>query len=824
VTTAAKTRNPYGHFDDENREYVITRPDTPLPWWNYLGCEDYFGIISHTAGGYSFYRDARLRRIMRYRYNDVPLDNNGRFIYVKDGNEIWNPSWKPTRTDLKRYECRHGVGYTRITGRKKGVEVSVNYFVPLGRTQEIWDVTVTNHSKRDKNLKLFGFVEWCLWEANDDMTNFQRNFSTGQVEVVDGTIFHVTEYRERRDHYAYFTCSRRPTAYDTSRNAFVGVHDGLDAPHAVVKGKCTNSVAHGWHPVGGLQVNLPLKPGTSKRFHFVVGYVENPANQKFEKPGVVNKKPYRKQMADLKVSRDVDREFDKLCNYWRNQFDIYRVDVDDPHVSRMVNVWNQVQCMTTLNLSRSASGYESGIGRGMGYRDSNQDVLGVVHLEPARCRQRLLELAATQLSDGTCYHQFQPLTKQGNANAGSGFNDDPLWLCLSTAAYIKETGDLSVLDERIGCADQPAPGNVGHEATLLDHLEISLNYTLNNRGPHGLPLIGHADWNDCLNLNCFSETPGESFQLAGDIGGSVAESVMIAGLFCKACEDTAGIYRLRDDYGNADRLMAHRADMQRVIGEHGWDGEWFRRAYDAAGQPLGSKQCAEGRIFIESQGWCILGGVGLDDGRAATALQSVNKHLATQNGVILQQPAYSTYHKQWGEITSYPPGYKENAGIFTHNNTWIQIAETLVGNGDRAYDYYMSICPSTKQQQIDTYRCEPYVYSQMTAGPDAATFGEAKNSWLTGTAAWSFVAISQHILGVQPDFHGLRIDPCIPRKWKKYAVQRRFRGKTYNITVHNPDKVCRGVKSVTVNSRPIDGNLIPLDLAGDSFEVEVTLG
>ncbi|MEX0777657.1 MAG: hypothetical protein WD042_18275 [Phycisphaeraceae bacterium] len=798
--------NPFGRFDDDAREYVIQRPDTPLPWLNYLGCEEFFGLITNTAGGYCFYRDAKLRRLLRYRYNNVPLDSNGRYLYVKDGDTVWNPTWKPTRTKLDRYECRHGMGYSRITGEKNGVEVAVTFMVPLGHTAELWDVTIRNLTGQPKDITLFSFVEWCLWEANDDMTNFQRNFSTGQVEVEGSVIYHKTEYRERRNHFAYFAASRKIDGFDTSRNAFVGVHEGLDGPTAVTNGKCTNSVAHGWSLVGSHQINLHLKPQSTERMQFALGYAENEEDRKFVAPHVINKAPYHAAARQLMGDVNADAALAALKKYWSELLSAYHVEIDDAHVSRMTNIWNQYQCMATLNLSRSASGYESGIGRGMGYRDSNQDVLGVVHLMPERCRQRMLDLAATQLSDGTCFHQYQPLTKKGNSDIGGGFNDDPLWLPLSVAAYLKETGDTTILDEKIGCADLP-----GSQHTLMDHLVMSLKYTDDHRGPHNLPLIGHADWNDCLNLNCFSKIPGESFQLAGDIDGDkgqVAESVMIAGLYCRACDEMAGVYRMIGREQDATNVQHRGQDMRAIVKHAGWDGEWFIRAYDAFGKKIGSQECEEGKIFIESQGWGVLGGIGLDDGKAAAALESVKKKLATRNGIILQQPAYQTYHLELGEVSSYPPGYKENAGVFTHNNTWIVIAETMLGHGEQAYEYYMSICPSTKEEQIETYRAEPYVYSQMTAGPDSGDFGEGKNSWLTGTASWSFVAISQYILGIRPSFAGLLIDPCVPAKWEGFTVSRKFQGRKFRITVSNPRKVNKGVASVTVNGKPHAGNVI----------------
>ncbi len=812
--------NRYGHFDDENREYVITKPDTPLPWINYLGSNEFYGIISNTAGGYTFYKDARMRRLTRYRYNNIPLDSNGRYLYIKDGDTVWNPTWKPTKTPLDSYECRHGMGYTAIKGVKNGLEVTVVFFIPTVQTIEIMDVRIKNLTNKPKNIRLWSFVEWCLWDAWDDMTNFQRNFSIGEVEVEKDTIFHKTEYRERRNHFAFYSCSVPTSGFDTSRDAFVGMHNGLDNPLAIQQGKCSDSIAHGWAPVAAHQVDITLSPNGEKRLHFLLGYVENEHEKKYIAPHVINKENAWALINQFAAPGAVDAELQSLHEYWNGLFAKYQAETVDSDVNRMVNIWNQYQCMTTFNMSRSASFYESGIGRGMGYRDSNQDILGFVHIIPDRARQRILDIAATQLSDGTCYHQYQPLTKKGNSDVGGGFNDDPLWLILSTASYLKETGDFTILNEKIGYADLDNKDG----ATLMHHLETSLNYTLNNRGPHGLPLIGHADWNDCLNLNCHSVTPGESFQLAGDIGGSVAESVMIAGLFCNAGVEMAGIYNQLNMGDKATTINKEVESMKQTVLKHGWDGEWFLRAFDSKSRKVGSKECKEGQIFIESQGWGVLGGIGMEDGKARQALDSVKKRLATGNGIILQQPGYQVYYPELGEVSSYPPGYKENAGIFTHNNTWIQIAETLLGDGDQALAYYRSICPSTKEAQIDIYRAEPYVYSQMTAGRDAATPGEGKNSWLTGTASWSFVSISQFILGVRPDYNGLVIDPCVPKSWKSFKVTRVFRGKTFKISISNPKGVCKGVASITVDGKPVKGNTVPVDMGGGAVDVQVVMG
>ena len=796
---------------------MITRPDTPLPWLNYLGQEELFGLCTNTGGGYTFWRDARLRRLTRYRYNDAPYDPVGRYLYVRDETSVWNPGWRPAKAPLDRYECRHGLGYTRLTGAKDGVEVELLFFVPPGETVELWQTTVRNGSTGVKELTLFSYLEFCFYEALNDMTNFQRTYSIGEVEVDGGGIYHTTEYRERRDHYTLFGCTREIAGFDTSRDAFVGVHNGLHEAAVPLWGAARGSIAHGWSPIGSHQLDLRLEPGEEETFAFLLAYVQ--ADPKFERAGEANKEPGRALLARYAHKGAVDEAFESLRAFWAGLLAGFQVDCPDPDAARMLNTWNQYQCVATLNLSRSASLYETGIGRGIGFRDSNQDLLGVVHLAPERARQRILDLAATQLSDGRCFHQYQPLTKQGNAAIGSDFYDDHLWLVLSTCAYVKETGDASILDEPVGYSDSPGRGE-----SLLHHLETSIAFTLGHRGERGLPLIGHADWNDCLNLNCFSTDPDESFQTAGDIEGSRAESVMIAGLFLYACRELAGLYRHLGWPEEAERVDHDHAEMLAVVEEQAWDGEWYVRAFDAAGAPVGSRACEEGRIFVESQAWCVLGGAGRENGRARRALESVHEHLFTEHGVVLHQPAYTRYDPALGEITSYPPGYKENAGVFCHAATWITLAWCLLGEGDRALEYYLSTCPSAEAEWIETYRSEPYVFAQMIAGPDAPTPGEAKNSWLTGTAAWAFVALSQGMLGIRPDYGGLRIDPCIPRGWHSYRVTRRFRGAGYEIAVTNPDGACSGIRSLKVDGQEVEGNVVPATSTGERVRVEVVLG
>jgi cellobiose phosphorylase len=810
----------YGYFDDKAREYVITDPRTPWPWINYLGNSNFFSLISNTAGGYSFYRDAKFRRLTRYRYNGVPMDAGGRYFYIKDGDTVWNPGWKPCKTPLDRYECRHGLNYTAITGEKDGLEAKALFFVPLDADAEITRLTLTNRSDREKSFTLFSFVEWCLWNAATDMENFQRNFSTGEVEVEDGVVYHKTEYKERRNHYAFYGVNRRPDGFDTDRESFIGLYNGFDTPDAVMEGRSRDSVAHGWSPVASHSFRITLQPGESTDLIFTLGYVENDADEKWESKGVINKRKARELMSRFDTVGKVDEAFRSLRSYWDELLSTFTLRSGDEKLDRMVNIWNQYQCMITFCFSRSASFFESGIGRGMGFRDSNQDLVGFVHQIPDRARSRIIDIASTQFPDGGCYHQYQPLTKRGNNDIGGGFNDDPMWLIFGVASYIKETGDFAILDERV-----PFDNLEGSEVPLMEHLTASFNHVIENLGPHGLPLIGRADWNDCLNLNCFSDNPDESFQTTENRSeGSKAESLMIAGQFVIYGREYAALCRLRGMEDEAARAEEHVTRMVEAVKRHGWDGEWFLRAYDFFGRKVGSSENEEGKIFIESQGWCTMAGIGLEEGMVESALDSVKRYLDCEHGIVLNHPPFTRYVKEYGEISTYPAGYKENAGIFAHNNPWIMIGETVLGRGDRAWEYYEKICPAyVEERNSELHKVEPYVYCQMTAGKDAARPGEGKNSWLTGTAAWNWYAVTQYILGIRPGYEGLEIDPCIPAGWDGYEVNRRFRGALYRIKVSNPNHLCKGVREIKVNGETIPGNIVPLMAPATDNLIEVTL-
>ncbi len=809
----------FGYFDDANQEYVITTPKTPLPWINYLGCNEFFSLISNTCGGYTFYKDAKLLRLTRYRYNNVPTDMGGKYFYIKDGGTVWNPGWQPAKTELDSYECRHGMGYSRFTGSKDQVQAEVLTFVPMGDNCEVTRLTLKNTGSREKELKVFSYVEWCLWNADDDMKNFQRLLSCGEVEVVGSAIYHKTEYRERRNHYAVYGVNAPIAGFDTIRDDFLGAYRGADNPEVVEQGQCKNPLASGWSPIACQQLDVKLAPGESKTFIFVLGYIENPQEDKWEAPGIINKKPAQEMLARYAADEDVDAAFAALKNYWKGLLGKYHVESGDEKVNRMVNTWNQYQCMVTFNMSRSASYYESGIGRGMGFRDSCQDLLGFVHLIPDRARERIIDIASTQFEDGSAYHQYQPLTKKGNSDIGSGFNDDPLWLIAGASAYVRETGDISILEQMV-----PFDNDMSKATPLMNHLKRSFDFIVNHKGPHGLPLIGRADWNDCLNLNCFSEHPGESFQTFGPSEGPVAESVFIAGMFVKYGEEYAQLCELMGDSQEAAYAREQAAAMYDTILKSGWDGDWFLRAYDAYSHKVGSRECEEGQIYIEPQGFCVLAGVGVKEGLAEKALDSVKEKLDTDYGIMILQPAYTRYHLELGEVSSYPPGYKENAGIFCHNNPWVSIAETVIGRGSRAFEIYRKTCPAYVEEISEIHRTEPYVYSQMVAGRDAKFHGEAKNSWLTGTAAWTFANISQYILGVYPTHSGLQINPCVPKGFGDFKLTREYRGAVYHIQVLNPQDVEKGVISMTVDGTAVEGNIIPCPKDQKEVNVVVTMG
>ena len=791
----------YGFFDDARREYVISTPATPLPWINYLGSEDFLGMISNTGGGYCFYRDAKLQRLLRYRYNSVPGDNGGRFYYIKEaGKPAWNPGFLPTKTPLDSYKCRHGMGYTVFESEKDDLAAEVTFFVPVGENCELHDLRLINKAKEAKTVHVYGVMEWCLWNAVDDSNNYQRNLNIAESEVEKGIIYHKTEYRERRDHYAFYGVNVPAAGWDTDRNTFLGHMGDWSDPQLVREERSASSLITGWYPIGCHHLEITLQPGETYRAVFTLGYGKNPRDAKFIAPGVIRKDTALRVCGKFADAAAVDAAFRELKLYWDKLLGNFSLQSHDDKLNRMVNIWHQYQCMVTFNMSRSASYYETGTGRGMGFRDSCQDLYGFMHIIPDRARERIIDIASIQFEDGSTYHQYQPLTKRGNNDIGGGFNDDPLWLVGAVCAYIKETGDFSILEHPTPFDNVP-----GSEVPLMEHVRRSVNFTINNRGPHGLPLIGRADWNDCLNLNCFSEEPGESFQTFGPSEGPVAESVFIGGMFVKYGSEYV---RLCGRLGLEEEALSVRAavtEIEQAIITHGWDGEWFIRAYDAYGNKVGSSECKEGQIFIEPQGFCTMAGVGRAEGYGLKAMESTRKYLLGEYGVELLHPCYTEYHLELGEISSYPPGFKENGSVFCHNNPWIVCAEAELGRGNEAFDIYRRICPAYLEDKSEIHETEPYCYSQMVTGRASGNPGHAKNSWLTGTASWTFLSISQAILGIYPEYDGLCIKPCIPDSWDDLTVIRRFRGTEYRINIKRGEE-----KGISVDGVKLSGSLVPL--------------
>lgn len=802
----------FGFFDDLNCEYVITNYNTPLPWINYYGQDGFFSLMSNTCGGYSFYKDAKLRRITRFRYNNVPRDNGGRYYYINDGGTVWNPGFLPTKTKLDSYKCRHGLGYSVFESEKNGLKAELTCFVPLKDLCEINMLTLKNTTDTKKEITLHGMIEWCLWNAVDDQTNFQRNYNIGEVEIEDKALYHKTEYRERRNHYSYFYVNQKHDGFDTDLDTFLGLYNSYDTPNAVREQISYNSVASGWSPIACHMFKFTLEPNEEKTLVFQIGYVENEEDKKFIAPSVINKEKAYLLQEKYQTKENVLAALKDLKKCWSDMLEKIHVESGNDKFDRMVNIWNQYQCMVTFNMSRSASYYESGTGRGMGFRDSCQDLYGFLHLIPEKSRERIIDIASIQFKDGSTYHQYQPLTKRGNADIGGGFNDDPLWLVGAVAQYIKETGDATILNE-------PTPFNneEGSEVPLMEHLRVSINYTINHKGPHGLPLIGHADWNDCLNLNCFSTTPGESFQTASNKETGKAESVFIAGMFVYYGKEYVELCNRYGDKNEALKVMEEIKKVEQAVIDYGWDGEWFVRAYDAFENKVGSSECEDGKIYIEPQGFCTMAKIGADLGLGKKALDSVEKLLTNDYGVEILYPPYKEYHVELGEVSSYPPGYKENGSVFCHNNPWIVIANATEGNNERAFDIYKRNCPAYLEDISEVHKTEPYVYSQTIAGRSAKNYGEAKNSFLTGTASWTFVAASQALLGFVPYYDGLKLDPHLPKEMKNVKGRRIYRGVTYNVTIHNEGNPYK----LIVEGKPVEGNIIPYNKEDKVVNVEV---
>ncbi|MCX5679464.1 MAG: glycosyl transferase [Candidatus Omnitrophica bacterium] len=781
----------YGYFDDKNREFVITRPDTPTPWINYLGCDEYCALMSNTAGGYSFHKDPKDRRITRFRYNNIPVDRPGRYIYLRDevSGDYWSATGQPVRKDKGyKYECRHGMGYTTIKSKYAGISTETDYFVPLGENMEFWALKVINNSGKTRKIKIFTYLEFCLWHAEMDMTDFQYTLNIASAVNEGNVIFHQTGYAPKfgKLGLSYFGCNKKISGYDCDREDFIGRYRSESDPVAVENGKSFNSTASGGNPIASVSLNVSLEKGETKDIIFSLGVAETKEEAK---------KTYSRYLKET----DVYKKLDELKAYWAKYLDHYHAKTPDPEVNSMVNIWNQYQCRTTFNWSRSASYYEAGIGRGMGFRDSNQDTIGVVHAIPQRVKARIMELASNQFKNGSSYHKFFPLTKTGEKG---GYSDDPLWLIMSTAVYMKETGDIAFLDERVKFID-------GESASIYEHLKKAIDFVLSEKGKEGFVKMRFADWNDCLNLG---------------VGNEIAETTWVPELLYLEIQEFLTIANLLDRVEDYEKYSKVAFGIKDNFNKKAWDGKWYIRGIDKYGQPVGSAKCKEGgNIDLLPQSWAVMSGIA-EGVRGLTCMDSVKRLLDTEYGIMLINPPYTEYDEKLGAVTTFAPGLKENGGIFCHSNPWAMIAETILGRGDIAYKYYKTILPTTKNKMADIHLTECYIYSQFITGKSNQNFGRARNSWLTGTAAWNFVAISEYILGIKPDYNGLVIDPCIPKRWKSFEVKRVFRNATYDIHVRNPKGINKGVKHLKVDGMKIEGNVTPVFNDGKVHKVEVELG
>ncbi len=785
----------YGYFSEENREYIITRPDTPTPWINYLNNGKYCAMVSNTGGGYSFYIDPKEKRILRYRYNNIPVDRPGRYLYLRnrDTSEYWSPTWQPTMKKLDDYKCAHGLGYTKISSSYQGIISEVLYFVPPKDDLELWILTIKNGTSKLKNLDLFSYAEFCLWDADGDQKDLQYNQNIAVSKYDEEINSIVYNLFSLLNGLVFFYSSNKIEGYDGDRESFIGNYRSEKNPIGVEKGVCSNSIALGGNPIAATSSKITLKPNETKKVIFLLGVSHN-------------KTKIKESISKYDNIDNIESSFKELKNNWNNYLKGFESNTPDKNFNLIVNTWNPYQCKITFDWSRYVSFYETGIGRGIGFRDFNQDTLGVCNRLPKKVRQKLLITAGIQFESGSVYHLYYPLTKKGDFpnyinQHQRFFGDDHLWMVFALSNYIKETGDYSILKENV-------PYVEGTVENMYEHLKRAIGFTKNHIGPHGFPLIGTADWNDSLQLH------GPHKQ---------GESIMIAMQYHKALLDLYEIAKHIDINDDCLEFKKLADEMKYLLNKKAWDGEWYIRAYDDDGTVIGSHKNEEGRIFLNTQSWSVYSGIASEE-RALKCMNSVRKYLVTDYGIKLLNPPYSCFYPKFGGISSFVPGLKENGSIFSHTNPWAEIAECILGRGDYAYEYYNKISPTTKNNMADIHRAEPYVFAQMITGNDHPKFGNARNSWLTGTAAWTLKAATDWILGIRPEFKGLLIDPCIPESWKGFSVIRNYRNSIYKINIQNPDHISKGIQEISVDNKNINGNLIPIFNDNKNHEIIVKMG
>ena len=787
--------NPYGHFDETAREYVITRPDTPTPWINYIGTGHYGGIISNTAGGYSFDRDPRNRRVTRYRYNAIPDDQPGRYVYLRDQEtgEFWSPTWQPVKRDLDAYECRHGTAYTKISSELQGIGAELLYFVPPTPEDdlcpcELWVLRVRNVGDRPRHLRSFSYAEFSFLDAFIDQHNLDWGQHIVSSSFREGTISARTKFRPS---VTFFSSNREPYGYNCDRELFVGRCRDLANPVVVEHGEPTNADSPRGNSIGSLCHDLTLEPGEECEIVFVLGVTDHPDAI----PATV---------ARYREPAQVESALARLVADWDEYLSQFTVSTPDPEMNAMLNVWNQVQCRTTLYWSRFVSAYETGLARGMGTRDSGQDTLGTMHAAADHARRMLTKIWELQFADGHTWHQFYPLTGEGGPGLAEErptwpqwFSDDHLWLVISVCAYLRETGDFSYLEQNVSYTD-------GGEGTIWDHMMRAIQFTLDNRGPNGLPRIGFSDWDDTHNI---------------DHGSGKAESVFVGMQFCRALGDLEDLAAHLERSGDVERFRSLRTEMTETVNACAWDGDWYARSFDDEGKPIGISSEQVHRISLNPQTWSVIGEVAPAD-RAEKAMESVHAMLNSEFGIALLWPPYDGGDERVAGTTTFPPGAKENGGIFCHANTWAIVAAAMLGWGDRAFQYYRQILPLARSD-ADRFKVEPYVYCQNICGPTHPQFGLGRNAWLTGTASWTYVAGTQWILGIRPTYDGLRIAPVIPTSWSGFSARRVFRDVAYEITVTRAGK--GNSVSLVIDGEPVEGDIVPLSSGKETVHVEVSL-
>lgn len=801
----------YGYFDDSKKEYIITNPKTPVKWINYIGTLNFGGFVDHTGGSLLCKGDPSLNRITKYIPQLPCSDIKGETLYIRFKNngkyKIFSPFYTPTLDNYDLFECHIGLLYSTIISEIYGIRTEVTIFVPINGNEEIRSIKVKNISDKPLDIDIIPVVEYSHFDALKQFNNADWVPQTMQSRIYEEknglkTLIQYA-FKNRDIQVNYFTSNYSVSSYDSDRKIFLGDNEygSWAKPLSLLNDDLNNSQANRGDNIGALMHKLGnIKPGEEKRIIVLLGQA-------------VNIKKAGSEIEKYRNEKNVDKALSEISNFWEEFLNKFQVKTPDESMNSMINIHNARQCYITKNWSRYLSLYQLGLGtRGIGFRDSSQDVMGIMPQKPDEAKELIEKLLYVQKIDGSAMHQFNPVTMIGTCGDADEeedrpkyYGDDHLWIILATGAFLKETGDMDFLKKEIAFYDKGKDNKPIEKGTVLDHLKRAIEFTHDNTGEHGLPLLGFADWNDTVNLR------------AG------AESVFIANLYGIALLEMLDILKYLKDNKTHDKYKLYYEEMKNTLNKVAWDGEWFIRYFDYDGTPVGSSSNTHGQIYTNAQSWSVMSGFAEND-KAVTALESVNKKLNTKNGIKLSTPGYDGFDPGKGGVTTYPPGAKENGGIFLHSNPWVMIAETIVGNGDRAFEYYNQINPAAKNDIIDEYECEPYCYAQNILGDEHPQFGLARNSWLSGTSSWVYQAATKYILGIMPVYNGLKIDPCIPKKWDGFYVKREFRGAVYEITVENPDHVSKGIAKVYIEEKEQDNNIIPIFNDNKKHKIKVIMG